>query len=453
MRKERFDVQGMTCSSCQAHVEKAVNKVEGVKSANVNLLLNNMIVDFDESITNSNKIIEAVVKAGYGASLYNDTKKNNSRQENQDIQMKSMKNRLILSICFLIPLMYIAMQHMLNEWIGMPVIPIFHGSKNAITFAFTQLLILLPIVYLNRSYFVVGFKRLFTGKPNMDSLIAIGASASIIYGIFSIYMIGYGFGTSSLPIVEKYSKDIYFESAGMILTLVTIGKYLETRSKSKTSDSISKLINLIPKTAIAIRDKKEFEINVEDINKGDILLIKPGMVIPVDGEVIEGNTWIDESSITGESMPVEKNNGSKVTSGTINKNGAIKIKATKVGEDTTISQIIKLVEEAANSKAPIARIADKVSGIFVPTVIIIAILTFLVWLLTGQSFEFALTSGIAVLVISCPCALGLATPVAIMVGTGKAAEHGILIKSAESLEMLHLIDTVIFDKTRDNYGR
>lgn len=452
MRKEKFDIQGMTCSSCSAHVEKAVNKLQGIKNVNVNLLLNNMIVEYDDKVTNNETIIKAVIDAGYGASVSEEvkTEKKDKNIDNKD-NIKSMKKRLIISICFLIPLMYIAMHHMLHEWFGLPVPQFikkaFDGNENAISFGFTQLLLLLPIVYVNRNYFIIGFKRLFKRTPNMDSLIALGSSASIIYGIFAIYMIGYGLGHNLTNIVEKYSMDLYFESAGTILTLITVGKYLETKSKGKTSQAISKLINLAPKTAIVIRDEKEVQINVEEIEKGDIIVIKPGASIPVDGIIVEGISAIDQSSITGESIPVEKNIGDNVVSGTINKNGLIKIKATKVGNDTTLSQIIKLVEEASNSKAPISRLADKVSGIFVPIVISIAVLATIFWIIQGQSFEFALSIGIAVLVISCPCALGLATPVAIMVGTGKGAQNGILIKSAESLELLHLVDTIVLDKT------
>lgn len=454
MKKVKFDIQGMTCSSCSSHVEKTVKKLEGARTVNVNLLSNNMTVEYDENVLDNDKIIRAVIDAGYDASLSEKPRETRGEEEKTDKtknNIKSMKKRLIISICFWIVLMYIAMHHMLFEWFGLPVPQIvktlFHGNENAVTFGFTQFLLLLPIVYVNRNYFIVGFKRLFKRTPNMDSLIAIGSSAAIIYGIFAIYMIGYGLGHRNIDLVEKYSMDIYFESAGTILTLITLGKYLETKSKGKTSDAISKLINLAPKTATVIREEKEFQMNTEDIVVGDIILIKPGQSIPVDGTVIEGSSSIDQASITGESIPVEKTVGDKVVSGTINKNGYLKMKATKVGNDTTLSQIIKLVEEAASSKAPIAKLADKVSGVFVPVVITIAILAAIFWILRGQSFEFALSIGIAVLVISCPCALGLATPVAIMVGTGKGAQNGILIKSAEGLELLHLVDTVILDKT------
>jgi len=448
MKKVKFDIQGMTCSSCSSHVEKAVCKLKGTKNVNVNLLSNSMIVEYDEKLLNNDVITKAVIDAGYGAKVSNpETQKNNKNQENNENEniIKLMKKRLIMSIIFLIPLMCVAMHHMLP--LPQIVKDIFHGTENAIVFSFTQLLLLLPIVYLNRNYFIIGFKRLFKGKPNMDSLIAIGSSSAIIYGIYAIYMIGYGLGHNELELVQKYSGDLYFESAGMILTLVTIGKYLETKSKGKTKDAISKLINLAPKTSIVLREEKEIQVNTDEIVQGDLIVIKPGTSIPVDGIIIEGTSSIDQSAITGESIPIEKSVGDNVVSGTINKNGYFKMKATKVGENTTLSQIIKLVEEAGSSKAPIARLADKVSGIFVPVVIVIAILSIVFWLWQGQSFEFALSIGIAVLVISCPCALGLATPVAIMVGTGKGAQNGILIKSAESLETLHLVDTVVLDKT------
>lgn len=452
MKKIKFDIQGMTCSSCSSHVEKAVKKLDGIRNVNVNLLSNNMSVEYDSNILNNEKIIKAVIEAGYGASI-------SSNEENEKIKkidktkenLKLMKKRLIISICFLIPLMYIAMHHMFYKWFGLPIPQVvnnlFKGNENAFIFAFTQFILLIPIIYVNRSYFIIGFSRLFKRTPNMDSLIALGSTAATIYGIFAIYMIGYGLGHNRLELVSRYSMDIYFESAGTILTLITVGKYLETKSKGKTSDAINKLVDLAPKKAIVIRENTEIEVNLEDIIKDDIVVIKPGSSIPVDGIVITGTSSIDQSSITGESIPVEKTVGDTLISGTINKNGYLQMRATKVGEDTTLSQIIKLVEEASNSKAPIAKIADKVSSVFVPTVIVIAIITSIIWIILGKGFEFALTTGIAILVISCPCALGLATPVAIMVGTGKGAENGILIKSAESLETLHLIDTIVLDKT------
>lgn len=454
MKKVKYNIQGMTCSSCQSHVEKAVNKLEGISSASVNLLSNNMIVEYDENKIDNDKIISAVVDAGYGASIVLENNKkqleNNKNVNNNDV-INGMKKRLIISIAFWIPLMFVAMHHMIFEILNIPVPEIisnlFDGPENSITFAFTQVLLLLPIMYVNRNYFIIGFKKLFKRSANMDSLVAIGSVAAITYGIYAIYMIGYGLGHGNLDLVHRFSMDLYFESAGTILTLITVGKYLETKSKGKTGDAISKLINLAPKTAIILKDNKEIEVGIDEISKEDIVIIKPGSSVPVDGVIIEGKSSIDQSSITGESIPVEKEVGDNVVSGTINKNGYLKVKATKVGEDTTLSQIIKLVEEASNSKAPISRLADKVSGVFVPIVISIAILATIFWIVQGQSFEFALSIGIAVLVISCPCALGLATPVAIMVGTGKGAENGILFKSAESLELLHLVDTVVLDKT------
>ena len=453
MKKEKFEIQGMTCSSCQAHVERAVKKLEGVNSVVVNLLSNNMVVEFDENKLSNESIINAVIDAGYGVTQLNqnsNAKENSENTYKKEINesIKKMKKRLILSFVFLIPLMYIAMHHMLGKALVPDFISnIFDGAENALVFAISQLILLIPIIILNKNYFTNGFKRLFKGAPNMDSLIAIGSSAATVYGFFAIYMIVMGLKNGDINQVETYMHDIYFESAGTILTLITLGKYLETKSKGKTNEAITKLINLVPKTAFVHRDGKEIEVEVNEIKENEIVLIKPGSNIPVDGIIIQGESALDESSITGESIPVDKGVGEKVISGTVNKNGFLKIKATKVGENTTISQIVKLVEEASNSKAPISKLADKVSGIFVPAVIIIAIITTLVWLLVGQPFEFALSTGIAVLVISCPCALGLAVPVAIMVGTGKGAEKGILIKSAESLEMLHLIDTVVLDKT------
>ncbi len=366
MKKTKFNVQGMTCSSCKAHVEKAVNNLAGVQSVNVNLLSNNMIVEYNELILDNNKVIDAVNNAGYSASIENreNNKVKSKGIDNKDI-ISSIRKRLIISVCFLIPLMYIAMYHMLYEWFGLPIPKIietlFNGNQNAISFSITQSLLLIPIIYVNRNYFIIGFKRLLKRSPNMDSLIAIGSLSAIIYGIFAIYMIGYGLGYNKTDIVEKYRHDIYFESAGTILTLITLGKYLETKSKGKTSDAISKLINLAPKTAIVIKDDREIQVDLEEINVGDIILIKPGGSIPVDGVIIEGKSTINQSSITGESIPVLKTVGEEVVSGTINKNGYLKMKATRVGENTTLSQIIKLVEESANSKAPISKLADKVS--------------------------------------------------------------------------------------------
>lgn len=362
-----------------------------------------------------------------------------------------MKKRLIVSLIFWIPLMYVSMGHMIYQWLNIPMPPFtmnfLHGNENAITYAFTQFLLLLPILIANQKYFKNGFKTLWHRSPNMDSLIAIGAGAAILYGIFAIYRIGYAMGHGDMAVVHQYAHDLYFESAGTILTLITIGKYLETKSKGKTSEAITKLLNLAPKTVTVVRDGVEQVVDAADVEKGEIFLVKPGESVAVDGIVLEGKSSFDESAITGESIPVPKQEGDTIVSASMNKSGLIRAKATKVGEDTTIAQIIRLVEEASSSKAPIAKMADKIAGVFVPTVITIALITGIIWLISGATFEFAMSTAIAVLVISCPCALGLATPVAIMVGTGKGAENGILIKSGDALETAHQIDTVVLDKT------
>lgn len=454
--KEKFQVLGMTCSSCQAHVEKAVSKLDGVEEVNVNLLSNSMNVTYKEDKVTTQDIIKAVEHAGYQASSLKESAGNKvgNREEKKDnvaLELKEMKFRLIVSFIFLVPLMYIAMYHMFEDWFHIPtptvINNLFHGYENAITFGFTQLLLVTPILFVNRKYFKVGFTTLFRRTPNMDTLIALGATAAVGYGIVAIYCMGYGLGHGNIPLVEKYSMDLYFESAGTILTLITLGKYLETKSKGKTSEAITKLMNLAPKVALVIRDGKEVEVAIEEVVKGDIIIVKPGQSVPVDGKIVSGSSLLDESALTGESIPVEKKVGDTVTGASMNKTGYFQMEATRVGNDTTLSQIIQLVEEASSSKAPIAKLADKISGIFVPIVIGIAIVATIIWLLLGASIEFALSIGIAVLVISCPCALGLATPVAIMVGTGKGAENGILIKSAESLETAHLIETVVLDKT------
>ena len=454
MEKLKFDVNGMTCSSCASHVNRAVSKLKGVKNVNVNLLLNNMEVEFDNKILKSDDIIQDVEKAGYGASLESNKKESNKDTGNKNGKnnLKLLKRKLIVSICFLIPLMYIAMHHMLPT--PRFISNIFDGDNSIFTVVFTQFLLLIPIVYINRTYFSSGFKKLFMKSPNMDSLIAIGSTASIVYGLVSMYVIGYGLSTQNHELVHRYSMNIYFESAGTILTLITLGKYLEEKQKGKTGDAIKKLINLVPKKVTVIRNNSEIVIDTKDTLKDDILVIKPGENIAVDGIVVHGTTTVDESSITGESIPVQKVIGDVVTSGTTNLHGMIRIQATKVGEDTSVSKIIKLVKEASSTNAPISRLADRVSLVFVPIVIGISIISCIIWLISGQSLEFALNIAICVLVIACPCALGLATPVAIMVGTGVGAKHGILIKSAESLETLHLVDTVVLDKTGTiTYGK
>lgn len=461
--KERFDVTGMTCSACSSHVEKSVGKLTGVENVSVNLLTNSMQVEFDENKLDTAGIIKAVEDAGYGAAVKDGHAKSGTKtsgqsgsQENNGLSaveqnVKNMKKRLIVSLIFWIPLMYVSMGHMIYQWLNIPMPPFtmnfLHGNENAITYAFTQFLLLLPILIANQKYFKNGFKTLWHRSPNMDSLIAIGAGAAILYGIFAIYRIGYAMGHGDMMVVHQYAHDLYFESAGTILTLITIGKYLETKSKGKTSEAITKLLNLAPKTVTAVRDGVEQVVDAADVEKGEIFLVKPGESVAVDGIVLEGKSSFDESAITGESIPVPKQEGDTIVSASINKSGLIRAKATKVGEDTTIAQIIRLVEEASSSKAPIAKMADKIAGVFVPAVITIALITGVIWLISGATFEFAMSTAIAVLVISCPCALGLATPVAIMVGTGKGAENGILIKSGDALETAHQIDTVVLDKT------
>lgn len=440
---QKYSVTGMTCSACSASVEKAVRKVEHVTNVNVNLLSNTMQVEFEDDLVDNQRVISAVQSAGYDAMLY--TKGATSTKDVNPVveELKEMKFRVIVSFAFMIPLMYIAM----GDMVGLPIPSILLGHENAVSFAFLQLLMTLPIVYVNRKYFIVGFKTLFRGSPNMDSLIALGSSAALLYGIFAIFRMSYGLGHHDLELVSRYHHDLYFETSAMILALITLGKYLEARAKGKTSDAITKLMDLAPKVATVLRHNREMVISIDEVVKGDVVIVKPGQSVPVDGVIIEGNSSIDQSALTGESIPVEKNVGDKVIAATINKTGYFKFTAEKVGDDTTLAQIIQLVEDASSSKAPIAKLADKISAIFVPIVITIALLSTIIWLVLGQSVEFALSIGIAVLVISCPCALGLATPVAIMVGTGKGASHGILIKSAEALETLHTVKTVVLDKT------
>ena len=443
--KQKFTVTGMTCSACSAHVDKAVRKLPGVQDVNVNLLGGSMTVDGDDSVT-PEAVIAAVEKAGYGASLPAAPGQNAApvpAPNTMEDELKSMKTRLIASFIFLIPLFYLSMGHMM----GWPIPHFFHGMENAMTYALTLFLLTVPIMVINQKYYRVGFKTLFHLSPNMDSLIAVGSAAAVIYGVAALYRIGWGLGHMDMAVVEKYSMDLYFESAGMILTLITLGKYLETRSKGKTGQAIARLIDLAPKTATVLRDGKEVEVPVEQVQLGDMLLVRPGGSIPVDGVVTEGASSVDESALTGESIPVDKEPGDTVISASINKSGALTIRATRVGQDTTLAQMIRLVDEAASSKAPIAKLADRVAGVFVPVVMGIALVTAVVWFIATHSVEMALTSGVAVLVISCPCALGLATPVAIMVGTGKGAEHGILVKSAEGLETLRSVTTVVLDKT------
>lgn len=443
--KEKFTIEGMTCAACASKVEKAVQNLDGVESAGVNLIAGTMTVSFKDGDGDKTKIIDAVKRAGYAASDFaqDETGTSSDIASLEEETRASMKTRLIISIAFLAVLMYIAMGHM----IGLPMPPFIYGDTAHMTNAIVQLLLTIPIVFVNRDYFKRGFKLLFLRNPNMDTLIALGSGAALVYGIFALLMMSHAHGIGDISAVARYASDLYFESAATILTLITVGKYIEARSKSKTADAITKLVNLAPKTATVLRDGVELTIPARELVEGDIVIVLPGQSIPADGTIIEGNAAVDQSAITGESVPVDKAPGDGVIAATVNKNGYIKFTAEKVGDDTTFAEIIRLMDEAASSKAPIARLADKISGIFVPIVVVIAILSAIIWMLLGKPFEFALYTSIAVLVISCPCALGLATPVAIMVGTGRAAANGILIKSASSLENLHKADRVVFDKT------
>ncbi|MDY6349572.1 MAG: heavy metal translocating P-type ATPase [Selenomonas sp.] len=454
MKKEKFDITGMSCAACSARVTKAVEKVVGTQDVNVNLLTNSMQLSYDESATSAAAIIAAVEDAGYGAAVHGGAAAPAGGAAIADPVKKGiaeMKHRLIWSIVFLIPTMYIAMHGMFERLFGLPVPDgvraLFDGPENAIVFAFSQLLLVLPIMYLNRKYYISGFKSLIHGAPNMDSLVGMGSMAAALFGAFAIFRMGYGMGHGDWVLVTEYSTNLYFESAGMIVTLITVGKYLEARAKGETSRALEKLMDLAPKEAAVVRGGVETVISVEQLRAGDEVVVRPGERIPADGTVLSGTTSIDESAITGESMPVLKQAGDTVTSATINQQGAIHFRADRVGEDATIQQIIRLVDEASASKAPIARMADKIAGVFVPAVIAIALVAGGAWLAMGASVEFAFSIAICILVISCPCALGLATPVAIMVGTGKGAENGILIKSGEALETAQAVDTVVMDKT------
>ncbi len=450
MKTCKFQVTGMTCAACEANVTKATQKIQGVSSAEVNLLSGQMLTTFDETVTNENEIINAVNNIGYGIKLFDENNKNNSlkeqwqqRKDAEEKAVRNMKKRLFSSVIILIFLMYIAMGNMM----GLPLPPFLSGTGNVLLNSIVQMALAIPVLIINRKFFISGFKGLVKRAANMDSLVALGSSAAFLYGLFAVVMMVKATFNGDIENLTHYSHQLYFESSAMILTLVTVGKFLESRSKSKTGDALGKLVELSPKTANVIRNGKEITIEAEDIVIGDEIIIRPGERIAVDGIVTKGSGSIDQSAVTGESLPVEKTTGDKVISATLNKSGTFYMTASKVGENTTISQIIKLVENAGSSKAPIARLADKVSGVFVPVVMGISVITFILWMIFGGDFENALSFGITVLVISCPCALGLATPVAIMVGTGKAAENGILIKSAVALEALGKADTVVLDKT------
>ncbi len=442
--KKKFDVGGMTCAACSLAVEKSVKKVQGVKDVNVSLLTNSMNVDLDEDI-DSSEIIQAIEKAGYSAKEKNEKKevKKVSPKEIIEKDIKNMAFRLKVSIPLMLILMYVAMGHMM----GLPYPDFLAGRENSGIMIFTQLLLTLPIIYVNRIYYINGFKSLFNKNPNMDTLVAIGSSAGLVYGIFATYMINYGLGHNMPELVDHYMHDIYYESAAMILTLITFGKYLEAKSKQKTTDSINRLLDIQPDFVSLVKDGMEEKIPVEEVSVGDMIKVIPGERIALDGKVVEGHSSLDQSAITGESIPVEVFEGDRVMSGSINMNGSFIMQADKVGEDTTINKIIQLIEEASASKAPISQLADKISSIFVPSVMAISLISFIVWMAMGYGFEFSFSIAVGVLVISCPCALGLATPVAMMVSTGKAADNGIIIKNAEGLELLHKSNVMIFDKT------
>ena len=445
MKKELYNISGMTCSACSAHVEKAVRALPGVREVSVNLLRNQMTVERGDTLSPAD-IIRAVTDAGYGAAPdapQSPAASVDASAPDPAAEYRSMKQRFWQSLALLVPLMYVSMGHMM----GLPLPAFLHGHHNAVGFALTQLLLTLGIVFLNRSYFTRGFRSLLKGHPTMDALIAIGSGAALVYGVYAIFQIGQGLAIQDMPLVAQYAMDLYFESAGTILTLITLGKLLESRAKGRTGDAIEKLLRLAPQTALAERGGELAEIPTQDVLVGDILHVKAGAAVPVDGIITEGAGTLDESAITGESLPVDKAAGDSVTGATVNQAGFFKMRCTRVGSDGTLAQMIRLVEEASAGKAPIARLADRVSAVFVPVVIAIAVLAAGVWLLAGYPAQFALSIGIAVLVISCPCALGLATPTAIMVATGRGAQMGILFKSAQALEEAHKADCIVLDKT------
>ena len=461
MQKETFNVTGMTCSACSARVERAVKKMEGTAEVSVNLLTNTMTLAYDTAVTSPAAIIAVVEDAGYGASVKSaagatpalDAAAQGTAGTGTDAaekEVRAMRSRLLTSILFLLPTMYIAMSPMLAMW-GIPYAAgfkeIFWGAENALTFALAQFILILPIMYANRPYYVNGFRNLLHAAPNMDTLVGIGSMASVLFGVFAMFRMSWGLGHGDLALAAEYSTNLYFESAGMIVTLITVGKYLEARAKGQTTGALRALMQLAPAEATVVRGGVEQVVPVATLVLGDTVIVRPGARIPVDGTVTDGATSIDESAVTGESMPVPKTAGDTVTSGTLNVEGTIRFTATRVGEDTTIRQLIRLVDDASGSKAPIARLADRVSAVFVPVVIVIALTAGAIWLMMGATVEFAFSITISILVISCPCALGLATPVAIMVGTGRGAAHGILIKSGAALETAGGIDTVLMDKT------
>lgn len=444
MKKQLLDITGMSCSACSSRIEKVVNRMQGVEQMSVNLLKNNAHVTFDESVVNEKAIIARIEKLGFGAKVHAaNVAAPVPQQDTAAQEMEEMRQRLIGSLIFAGLVFY---QHMGRMW-GWPLPSFILGQENELINALLQMLWCIPVLFIDRKYFIHGVRNLLSGAPNMDSLIAVGSGASFIYGLYSVFGMAYAFGHNRLDLLPGFADALYFEASAVILALVTVGKFMEARAKSHTSDAIQALMNLTPKTALVERHGLQGEIPVEEVVTGDVLIVKSGASVPVDGKIIEGSAALDESALTGESLPVDKTIGDKVIGGTINRSGYFKMEATAIGADTALAKIIALVDEATSSKAPIAKLADKVSGYFVPAVIGIAVLAAVVWLALGASWHFALTIAISVLVISCPCALGLATPTAIMVGTGRGAKSGILIKSATALETAHKIDTVILDKT------
>ena len=442
--KQRFRVGGMSCAACSAHVEKSVSAVSGVREGQVNLLAGSMTVEYDESACGDEQIIRAVEEGGYTAAVDSGTRAEApAKNDAPEDALHEMKNRILVSAVFLIILMYFSMGPMF----GLPMPGFVSGEAHAFALALVQLLLTLPILLVNRKYFINGFRTIWHRAPTMDALIAVGSGASVVYGVYALFQIGYAGAAGDMARVHEYAHDLYFESAGMILTLVTLGKFFEARAKRKTGEAIAALMDLRPQTASVIRGEQEVTVPIEEVRVGDYVIVRAGQAVPVDGQIVEGHAYLDESAITGESMPVEKGKGDTVIGATVTKNGYFAMKASRVGDDTTLSQIIRLVEEAGASKAPIAKLADKVAGVFVPVVMAIALVTAIIWLVVGETPSFALTRAIAVLVISCPCALGLATPVAIMVGTGVGAKNGVLFQSAEALENLHNVDCVVLDKT------
>ena len=444
MKQQLLDITGMSCSACSSRIEKVVNRMQGVEQMSVNLLKNNAHVTFDESVVDEKAIIARIEKLGFGARVHAaNVAAPVPQQDTAAQEMEEMRQRLIGSLLFAGLVFY---QHMGRMW-GWPLPSFILGQENELINALLQMLWCIPVLFIDRKYFIHGVRNLLSGAPNMDSLIAVGSGASFIYGLYSVFGMAYAFGHNRLDLLPGFADALYFEASAVILALVTVGKFMEARAKSHTSDAIKALMNLTPKTALVERHGLQGEIPVEEVVTGDVLIVKSGASVPVDGKIIEGSAALDESALTGESLPVDKTIGDKVIGGTINRSGYFKMEATAIGADTALAKIIALVDEATSSKAPIAKLADKVSGYFVPAVIGIAVLAAVVWLVLGASWHFALTIAISVLVISCPCALGLATPTAIMVGTGRGAKSGILIKSATALETAHKIDTVILDKT------